>query len=322
MIAMGIVLGIDISKLKFDVALLREGKFKSKVFSNDRGGFEALWHWLVQHGATKVHACMEATGGYEEALAEYLVSHEHVVSVVNPARIKAFGQSQLVRNKTDRGDARVIASFCQAQRPEPWRPLPESVKALRSLVQRVEALEQTRLQELNRLEGVHVSVRKDVCEHVAFLDKRLAELHVAIEKLLHDDDDLRHRRELLDSIPGIAQTTALKLLAHLGDVTRFVSARQLVAYAGLNPRQRCSGSSVRGHTAISKLGSAPLRRVLYMPALVLSTRATALSALPKRLRAAGRPAKVAIVAMMRKLLHVVFGVLKSAKPFDPTMHSA
>ena len=115
------VVGIDVSKAKLDVALRRpDGKLRSKVVENSPSGFVALTAWLGTHGVTQVHACLEATGTYWEAVAEYLVDAGHTVSVVNPAQIKAFGSAGLVRTKTDRVDAKLIAAFCVALQPPPW----------------------------------------------------------------------------------------------------------------------------------------------------------------------------------------------------------
>jgi transposase len=116
-----VVLGIDIAKKKFDVALLRDGKFRTKVFDNSPSGFTALKEWLVRQGADQVHACMEATGILFEGLATFLADEGHRVSVVNPLKIKAFGESLLTRTKTDKADARLIAGFCEAMNPSPSR---------------------------------------------------------------------------------------------------------------------------------------------------------------------------------------------------------
>ena len=116
------VLGIDVAKAKLDAALrLPNGKVRSKVVENTDRGFQALTDWLTKQGAGELHVCMEATGTYWEAVAEYLADLGHTVSVVNPARIKAFGTVSMVRTKTDKVDARLIAEFCLSQYPDPWK---------------------------------------------------------------------------------------------------------------------------------------------------------------------------------------------------------
>ena len=134
------VLGIDIAKQKFDVALLADGKTKHKTCKNSTEGFDTLMIWLEKQGVQKVHACMEATGNYGEDLAIYLHEAGHKVSIVNPARIKGFAQSELIRTKTDKLDAGVIARFCLAMKPETWIPPGPEIRSLRALVRRVDSL--------------------------------------------------------------------------------------------------------------------------------------------------------------------------------------
>jgi transposase len=134
------VLGIDIAKQKFDVALLIDGKTKHKVCKNSAEGFEILSLWLEKQKPQKVHACMEATGNYGEDLAIYLHDAGHIVSIVNPARIKGFAQSELIRTKTDKLDAALIARFCLAMKPGPWSPPSPEIRSLRALVRRVDSL--------------------------------------------------------------------------------------------------------------------------------------------------------------------------------------
>jgi transposase len=134
------VLGIDIAKQKLDVALLVDGKTKHKTCKNSVEGFETLMLWLEKQGIKKVHACLEATGNYGEDLAIYLHEAGHTISIVNPARIKGFAQSELIRTKTDKLDAGIIARFCLAMKPDPWIPPPPEIRFLRALVRRVDSL--------------------------------------------------------------------------------------------------------------------------------------------------------------------------------------
>jgi transposase len=141
-------LGIDISKAKFDVALLRaDGKLRHRVLPNSQAGFQLLSEWLSKQKASPIHACMEATGTYSDALAYYLHAAGHIVSVVNPAVIKAFAQSQMSRTKTDKADATLIARYCQMHRPAAWAPPPPEISELQALLRRLEALIDMRQQE-------------------------------------------------------------------------------------------------------------------------------------------------------------------------------
>jgi len=315
------VLGIDVAKAKLDVALRRpDGKFRHKVVENAPAGFAALSAWLHKEGMTDLHVCMEATGVYWEAVAEYLADAGYTVSVVNPAQIKAFGAAALVRTKTDKADAKLIAEFCQAQSPAPWQSPSPALRELRALVLRRNALDAMRTQEQNRLLVARESVRSGITAHLSYLEKAIAEVEAAIRQKIDDDPDLKQQRDLLDSIPGLGDKTIPVLLSYYGGPQRFDKAKQAVAFAGLDPRQHESGSSVRGKPRLSKVGHAFLRKALYMPAMVTITRTVWGRAFRDRLAAAGKAPMVIIGAMMRKLIHVAFGVLKSGTPFNPALH--
>ena len=313
-------LGIDIAKLKFNVCLITtSGKLKHKVFPNTATGFEQLSEWLLRQGVQCVHACLEATGRYGEALALHLHSSGHRVSLINPAAIKAFAQSRLSRTKTDRVDAELIARFCQAQEPLAWTPPPAEVRELQALVRRLESLVEMRVMEENRLtSGITVdSVRRSVEEHLTYLNDEIKRTEELIHTHIKGHPTLKRQSELLDSIPGIAETTAALLLSEITDINQYRSARQVAAYAGLVPRERQSGSSVRGRTRLSKIGNARLRRALYFPAITALRCSPFFQAWAEGLRKRGKCKMSVICAVMRKLVHLAYGVLKSGKEFDP-----
>ena len=314
-------LGLDVSKAKLDCALrFPDGKYKSKVVKNAPEGFKELTEWLAKHGVTSAHVCMEATGVYWEAVAEYLAARGMTVSVVNPAQIKAFGQSQLVRTKTDRADARLIASFCTERHPEPWQAPTASEQALRAMVLRLESLQIMRTQESNRLEVSRDVVKPGIGTHIEWLDEQIKALAKKIREHMDGDSNLKDKQALLDSIPGLGERTIAILLAYYADLERFDNARQAAAFAGVDPRQHESGTSVNLKPRMSKIGHAFLRKSLYMPAIVALYRTAWGKHFRERLAAAGKPPKLIIGAMMRKLIHVAFGVLKSKKLFDPALH--
>lgn len=316
-------LGIDVAKTKLDCALrLPDGKYRNKVVENNIKGFETLRTWLAKHSAAAVHVCMEATGVYWEALAEYLAAQGMIVSVINPAQIKAFGASRMVRTKTDKVDAQLIATFCFERRPDPWQAPSPSEQALRAMVLRLDALQGMRTQESNRLEVAREAVKAGIQSHITWLDTEIKALIAAIRDHMDGDPDLKGKQALLDSIPGLGERTIAILLSFYADLDRFGNARQAVAFAGLDPRQHESGSSVKGKPRMSKIGHAFLRKALYMPAMVALYKTTWGKRFRDRLAAAGKPPKLMIGAMMRKLVHVAFGVLKSGKTFDPTLHGA
>ena len=315
------VLGIDIAKQKFDVALLADGKTKHKACKNSVEGFEILMIWLEKQGIKKVHACLEATGSYGEALAMYLHEAGHAVSIVNPARIKGFAQSELIRTKTDKIDAGVIARFCLAMKPETWVPPAPEIRSLRALVRRVDSLIDMRSQEKNRISTAHESVIVLIKEHIVYLDHEIDKIRKQIADLIKQNPHLKQRKDLLDSIPGLGKATIPHLLAELDNLDKFTHVREIVAFIGLAPKETLSGSSIKGKPRLCKIGHARLRKALYMPALVSIQCNPVMIAFYNRLKEKGKNGKVIVCAIMRKLVHVIFGVLKSGKMYDPNYKS-
>lgn len=317
-----VAVGVDVAKASFDVAVpLKPGKFRTRAkLANGRRGFAAFDQWLQAH-APDTPVFMEATGVYHEALAEHLVEQGRVVYVMNPAQVKAFGESQLSRIKTDRTDAKLIARFGVAQlatpeRLRPWQPLSPAQRTLRALVRRLDDLKTMQQMELNRLDVAGAPVRASIERMIAMLRDQIRTLERAIAEHIDQDPDLRGRRDLLESIPGIGPVTSAWLLAQLGDGSQFSDARQVVAFAGLNPRLRESGR-YRGRACISKIGDGALRAKLYLPAMTARRANPVLKAFAQRLSERGKPFKVVMCALMRKLLHIAWGVLKNGQLFDP-----
>jgi transposase len=257
-------------------------------------------------------------------VARYLYEAGYRVSVVNPARIKGYADSQLQRNKTDKLDAALIADFCRRQQPTLWTPPTPQQHTLQQLVRHLDDLSEARQMARNHLEDRTLAAPIIAHWHsqVALLEEHIAHTKQAIADLLDQHPDLKQQADLLRSIPGLGDTTIAKLLAECRDVRAFRDVRQLVAFAGLNPRQHVSGSSVHKRPAISRTGSASLRAALFMPAMSAMRHNPVLRAFADRLRSRGLPRKVVVVAVMRKLLHLIYGVLKSGRPFDPHWQSA
>lgn len=315
------ILGIDIAKHKFDIALLLDGKVKNKVFANTPAGFAALSAWLMQHKVTRTHACMEATGIYWEALATYLAEQEHQVSVVNPAQIAAYSKSLLQRGKTDLQDARIIARFCERERPAPWQPTPAAQRELLQLVRQLQHLNEAMQAEQNRLSTSAGAAHESIAASVTFFAEQIKLLSAKINQHIDQDPSLKQNRSLLDSIPGIGDKTAPWLLAYLGAGERFGRGKQAAAFAGLTPRPWQSGSSIHGKSRISKTGHSDLRRALFMPALSTYGRKKAFVGFVARLQASGKKPKEIVVALMRKLITIAQAVLKSQMPFNPALHA-
>jgi len=313
------ILGIDIAKRKFDVALQREERIiATGQFNNDGQGFLKLQKWLRRRKAEQVHACLEATGRYGDELALFLHEQGHEVSIVNPSRIKAYAESKLQRTKTDQVDAKLIADFCATQRPGAWEPPSEAQQELQALVRHIERLKEERTRAKNRRQSRVPSavVLEAIDEHITFLDAQIEKLEQRIRDLVDDDPDLRRQVELLISIPGISETTATRFIAEV-DVNRFSKANQVAAYAGLTPRKHESGSSVHRRGHLSKVGNRRLRAAFYMPALAAMRSNPIIMNLVQRLEERGKSKMTIVGAVMRKLIHLAFGVLKTRRPFDP-----
>lgn len=310
------VLGIDISKATFDVALLVNDKILTKKYNNNREGFSELVTWLKVNKISSVHICMEATGSYWLNLAQYCYDKDFKVSVVNPARIKGFAMSRLSRTKTDKADSGLIASFCEVMKPEAWHPQPLHVRELQQLVNRLDSLIANKNQELNRLEGANQVISDDIKNHIDFLNKQIKKLEQLISNHIKNHKDLSDKAILLDSIPGIGEKTKAVVLSFLSNIEKFDSIKQVVAFIGLNPKHRQSGSSVRGISRISKTGNADLRKAFYMPAMTSLKHNPIIRRFAQRLKDNGKPKMLILIAAMRKLLHIIFGVLKNKTLFN------
>jgi transposase len=310
------VLGIDVGKFEFHCALNVQGDVRSNHFPHTDAGFQRLHRWLKNRHVTRVHACLESTGGWSEELAADLHAHGHIVSIVNPLAIKSFGQSELSRTKTDKADAALIARFCLTMKPAPWEPPSPIQRRLQQLARRRVSLDDMRTQESNRL-GAPGSdeVRASIEAMIGFLERQIAEIDEQIRSLINDDPTLRGRRDLLSSIPGIGERVAITILGELPNITEFRNAKALSAFVGLCPREFRSGRSVSA-AWLSKIGNAHVRRILYMPAIAAMRCNPVLKAFAERLRLRGKRGKQIIVAVMRRLLVLAYGVLKTGRPFS------
>jgi len=317
------ILGIDIAKNKFDVTLvLASGRQRHRTFANQASGFAQLSAWVGASAATVVQACMEATNVYWEALAAYLHEQGYQVSVVNPARIAGYAKSQMRRNKTDKLDSEVIADFCATQHPAVWTPPSAAQQTLRSLTRHREALLKTRTQQTNRRSTCSEPlVQKSLDAIIGTLDTEIAQVETHIADLVEQQQTFREELALITSIPGIAEHTAVKLMAEMYDLATYPDANAADADAGLSPAKHESGGCLPGAVhrkpKLSKVGKASVRGALYLPAMNAIRHNPIVKQLADRLKAKGKPPMVIIGAAMRKLLHLVYGVLKHKTPFDP-----
>ena len=310
--------GVDVSKATLDGSVEVNGKVRHHRFSNSPQGHRDFLLWLKRIGIKDSHVCMEATGSYWEAFATHVYKAGQLVSVVNPACIKRFAQCELKRAKTDEVDAGVISRYAKAMQPGSWAPPPPEVQLLQALSRRLHGLVKMRRQELNRQEAeVEPLIKRSTAAIVKTLDAEMEKVRKKIKELLATHEHLGKKSQLLQTIPGVGDETAHMLLAELPDLDLFTDVKQVVAFAGLAPKEIKSGTTIRGRNNLSKTGNSRLRRGLYMCALVAMKWNPVVEAFCARLQERGKPPMKIVGAAMRKLLHIIYGVLKSGKPFCP-----
>ena len=316
------IVGIDVSKETLDANCARGERKQSKTFTNDADGWKQILSWLKAMGAGEAHVCMEATGRHSLGVALALHDAGHIVSVVNPAQIRDFARTRLGRNKTDKADAILIREYAGLFKPEPWAPPSPAMRRLCELQTVRAGIVNNRAEWKNRIgsglgDGTATSL---AAATIAHFTAQLEAIDKAIRETIDQDDELRGRRDLLLTVAGVGETLAASLLVEMPDPGVLRRSGEMVAYAGLNPRHHRSGTSIDRPTRISKVGNAALRSSLSMPSLSAMRYNPAVAALVARLKNAGRlKPKQIVVAAMRKLLVICFGVLKTGKPFDPAM---
>ena len=318
-------IGIDVSKAKLDCSLLLDvasNKRRAKVVANSKTGIVDLLAWCTKQQVPvhERHAIMEGTGVYHEQAALALSDAGATVSIVNPAQVKDFGRSLGVRTKTDGVDSFVLARYGALLKPKSWTPPAQEARTLQALLSRREAIAQDLQRERNRLEKADAidtlpPIRQSINDSIDFLEKQLAKLQQDIDNHINNHPNLKDDRDLLISIPAVGPQVSNHLLSVMHNHD-FQSAEQLAAYLGLVPVERQSGTSVLGRPRLSKAGPARIRAVLYMAAIVATQHNPHLKALYRRLQDRGKSKMSALGAVMRKLAHLCFGVLKTRQPYQ------
>lgn len=309
------VVGIDISKLDFHACLLQGDSGSRKTFPNNKSGYTQFRHWLKNRRCVEVHACMEATGAYWEGLATALHGFGMHVSVVNPSRTSAFARSQMRRTKTDREDSEMIADFCRTQNPSLWKPPSQETQVLRGLLSYRDALVAQKTVLVQMVQQIHAGKELKALhvKQIKALEKSLGALEREMKTLVAKQPAMNDAIAKLESIKSIGFVTAVSLIAYL-PMERLRSARAAAAYSGLTPRDWQSGTSVHGRPRICKTGSSQLRRAVYMAAVVARRFNPILRDFGKRLEERGKPSKVIIVAIMRKLVVLAYNILRQTLP--------
>ena len=316
------VLGIDVSKNKLHLALLKSEQDKPlhKTCEHSSSGYKEMVRWLEARKVGTVQVCLEATGWEEEAAAQALVEAGHRVSLLNPHAVKQFATVVSPRTKTDKRDAEVLALYGlrnQADLKSWTPPLPEYV-VLRERIRRRQALVEIRTQELNRLhhDSVDPLVKKSLEEHVKYLDEQIKQLEREMDDHIDRHPGLKQKDELLQSIVGVGPVTSAWFLAEAGTMVEYMDKpRQLLAYCGMSLRRRESGTSVRGRPKICKYGKREIRGALGMPAKTAIKHNPVVKDLAERLLAKNKHWGVVVGAAMCKLLTLMFVVVKKNRPF-------
>lgn len=326
-----ITLGIDVSKKRLDVALWLSTprKWYATKVDNDAAGAGKLLKWLSAKAAVAPSECrvvLEATSVYHETVAEVFYDAGCEVVIANPKRVRDYAKGKGLLSKTDTVDARALTRYgADGDELIAWDPPPPEVRTLRALLGRLDAVQQDLQREENRQEKAQASVTPEAVRKS--LQRSLKVLRAERDRLLKAIDDhydqhppLKQSRDQLKTIPGVGDVSANRMLCLLKR-QRFTSARQAAACAGLVPVQYESGTSVRKRPHLSKQGDPRLRATLYMAAIVAAQHNPPLRQVYLNLIARGKSKMSALGALMRRLVHIAFGVLKHQTSFNPALVS-
>ena len=334
-------LGVDVSKNSLAVTLIDQRDkilWSNKSIANTTVGFEKLAEQVLKHASKKsngqsfiVYLGMESTGVYGEQLAYFFHDHNSegrfALYVLNPMAVRAYAKASMELNKNDATDARVIASYLSVavakEQVRPWVAPSEEERRLRALSRRRGELVALLIAEKNRLEKLEnmalpsEEVVRSVKEHIQYLQDAITALDTDISDHISRYPKLSENDELLQSIAGIGKVTSATLLGEVGDLSQFSTVKQFTSFTGLAPMEFSSGSSVWKRSKISRRGNARIRQCLYMAVMIAVRINPVLRRFYEHLLEQGKCKKVALVACMRKMLHLIWGVLKNRSLFDP-----
>lgn len=316
--------GIEVSAQELVVALTgKSGEAVLRRFANTAAGHQQLLRTLTRVGTGVVRVVLEATGLYGLDVALLLSAQEGIaVMVANPRAVRHFARAMMQRSKNDQLDAVVLWEFAARMPFTAWTRPESNTLALWAIARRLEALTKQCTAEKNRRHAVGVSqalpecVRRSIARTLRFLQREIKQLRAEALRCIAVDARLQQRFDLLLSVPGIGEVSAMQILAELLLLPEDRDVRQWVAYAGLDPREYSSGISLRKYTRISKVGNRHLRNALYMPALVACRREPHLRGFYQHLLARGKKKKAALMAVARKLLHAIYGMFHSGRAYN------
>lgn len=308
--------GIDISKAHLDLAVV-PGEEPARRWPHDAAGMAGLVEQMQALSPALI--VLEATGGLEVTVTGELARAGLPVVVVNPRQVREFARASGVLAKTDRIDAQVLARFGEAVRPQVRELKDEQTQELEALVTRRRQLVEMLAMEKNRRRGARKRVRRDIDAHIRFLERRLSDTDTELRGLIADSPLWREHEDLLRSVPGVGRVMSLTLLASLPELGR-LNRRQIAALVGVAPFNRDSGQW-RGHRTVWG-GRAQVRAVLYMATVSAVRCNPVIAPFYQRLRAAGKPPKVALTACMRKLLTILNAMVRSRTAWQEDLNHA
>lgn len=316
------LIGIDVSNDVFDATMKNGATVQRRQFTNTASGHRAFCRWALRR-AHHARVCLDATGVYHLQLALALHRHPDIeVMVVNPCAARRFAQAHMVRAKTDAIDADGLLLFLLRMPFKPWVAPRESVLQLQSLAHRMSQLDKEVIRERCRLHAAHRAgaharlVQQDIRAHIKQLQRRLERMKQHACEVIDNDQQLAKMAGRIKSIPGFAQLSAIRLVAELAVLADDMSPQQWVAHAGLDPRPLESGSSQRPPRRISKQGNARIRSALFMPALVAIRHEPHVAAYYQQMLHRGKPKMVALTAVMRRMLHALWGMQHHQQKWD------
>jgi transposase len=314
--------GIDVSKKKLDIALwLGEKKFRSTHYENSPQGFSRLLAWALAQagGDAELRFCMESTGDYHLMVAMFLTEKGYHVSVVNPARLKYYGLQEGRLNKTDKADAKLIAQFSCEKDPSAWPMRDPRMRQFFRLNRRRQQLVNIINQEDNRREcpeAIGIDCLNSIKRVLKAVRAELRTVEKALAEVIASHSQLSEQAQLLASIDILGPVSIATLLAEMPPVEDVEHAPSYAAAVGVQSTAKQSGSSL-STGRMSRCGRKLVRKILYMPTLTGIRRMSELADMYGRLRARGKTHVQAMVACMRKLLMIVYGVLKHKRPYKP-----
>ena len=324
--------GVDVSKKTFDVALVTNQSVSElrnvpvKRFESTETGIGKFVSWVEDYCQTHQipedmrRVVMESTGSYSFRLAKLMVAQCTYLepAIINPAHAAYFQKSLGYQSKTDPIDARALGVYGRERKPAPYDFPSAMMLELRDLFRLRSDLVGERVANQNRIAECDSKMAiRHLKKHVVNLKKRIKDIEADMKKIIEKDEEIAASAVLLRSIPGVGFLTSACILAELGDLNRFKTARQLTAFVGLSPKLRDSGTSVKGRTRLSRSGSPIVRKTMYMAALAaIRNKRSCFRAFFEQLVEKGKHKKSAVLAVERKMLVVMRSIIKNKSPYS------